>query len=114
MPTRYYISLPDPGRARGSDPELAFRAQGAEALADELLQALRDDGLFQRWRMKQDDPEEVDPALGATDDGASVVGAQDDLHIDLVVTTTLPSAVLRHRLGLLAGKHWQLRDVTAA
>ena len=30
MATRYYISLPDPARARGNDPELAFRAQGAE------------------------------------------------------------------------------------
>ena len=26
MPTRYYISLPDPANARGSDAALAFRA----------------------------------------------------------------------------------------
>ena len=114
MPTRYYISLPDPARARGSDPRLAFRAQGADGLAAELQDALCSDGLFQRWRAQQDDPDDVDPALGATDARTVVTGKQDDLHIDLVVTTSLPSAVMRQRLGLLAGNGWQLRDVTAA
>lgn len=114
MPTRYYISLPEPAHARGDDPALAFRSQGAEGLADELQDALRDDSLFRRWRATQEDPDEVDPALGATDAAASVQGSQDDLHIDLVVTTSLASSVLRQRLGLLAGKGWQLRDVTAA
>ncbi len=114
MPTRYYISLPDPARARGTDAELAFRAQGADGFAEELQQALRTDGLFQQWRAKQDDPDDVDAALGATDANATVSGKQDDLHIDLVVTTSLPSAILRQRLGLLAGSGWQLRDVTAA
>ena len=42
-----------------------------------------------------------------------VTGEQGDLHVDLVAVTALPSAVLRHRLGLLAGHGWQLRDVTA-
>jgi hypothetical protein len=64
--------------------------------------------------MKQEDPDDVDPAWGATDAGASVRGEQHDLHIDLVATTSLPSAVLRQRLGLLAGNGWQLRDVSAA
>ena len=114
MATRYYLSLPDPARARGADASLAFRAQGAEAFAAELQEALRSDGLFERWRATQADPDEVDPALGATDAGATVSGKQDDLHIDLVVTTVLPSAVLRQRLGLLAGNGWQLRDVTSA
>ena len=114
MPTRYYISLPDPARARGSDAALAFRAQGADGLAAELQDALRGDSLFARWRARQDDPDEVDPALGATDANAIVIGSQHDLHIDLVATTSLPSTVLRHRLGLLAGTGWQLRDVTAA
>ena len=114
MPMRYYIRLPDPARARGSDAALAFRAQGADGLAAELQDALRSDGLFERWRARQDDPDDVDPALGATDANATVAGKQDDLHIDLVVTTSLPSAVLRQRLGLLAGNGWQLRDVTAA
>ena len=114
MPTRYYIRLPDPARARGADASLAFRSQGAEGFASELQEALRGDALFERWRALQDDPDDVDPALGATDAGAAVSGAQDDLHIDLVVVTSLPSGVLRQRLGLLAGNGWQLRDVTAA
>ena len=73
MPTRYYISLPDPARARGTDAGLAFRAQGAEAFAAELQEALRSDGLFERWRAQQDDPDAVDPALGATDADAVIV-----------------------------------------
>lgn len=114
MATRYYINLPDPANARGDDPDLSFRAQGAAALAAELQDALRGDGLFQRWRAKQEDPDAVDPALGATDAGATVIGTQEDLHARLVVTTALPSAVLRQRLALLAGSGWQLRDVTSA
>ena len=114
MPTRYYISLPDPARARGSDASLSFSAQGADGLAEQLLRALRSDELFQRWRAQQDDPDEVDSALGAVDLNSAVEGRQDHLHIDLVVTTSLPSSILRHRLGLLAGNGWQLRDVTAA
>lgn len=114
MRTRYYLSLPDPARARGGDANFAFRAHGADGFADELQEALRNDALFQRWRAQQDDPEGVDPALGATDAEATVGGQQDDLHVDLVATTSLPSSVLRHRLGLLAGNGWQLRDVTSA
>ena len=114
MPTRYYLRLQDPATARGPNPALAFRAHGADAFADELQQALRSDALFERWRALQDEPDDVDPALGATDPAASVTGMQDDLHIDLVVDTRLSSALLRQRMALLAGSHWQLRDVTAA
>ena len=114
MPTRYYIRLPDPSLARGADPTLAFKSQGAEGLAEELQDALRGDRLFQRWRAQQEDPDEVDPAFGAADTDAAVQGEQHDLHIDLVAITSLPSVVLRHRLGLLAGNGWQLRDVSAA
>jgi hypothetical protein len=112
MPTRYYLSLPDPERARASGA-FAFRGQSAEAVASELQEALSGDGLFQRWRAAQNDPDEVDPALGAVDAGATVTGAQQDLHIELVATTSLSSAILKHRLRLLAGQTWQLRDVTA-
>jgi hypothetical protein len=114
MPTRYYIRLPDPAAARGPVPELAFRAHGADAFADELQQALRTDQLFEHWRALQDDPDAVDPTLGATDPAAAVSATQQDLHIDLVVVTTLPSSVLRQRLQWLAGSGWNLRDVTAA
>lgn len=114
MPTRYYISLPEPARARGTDPNLSFRSHGAGGLAEELQQALRDQSLFERWRASQDDPDDVDPGLGATDPAAEVSGQQQDLRIDLVVVTSLPSYLLRQRLGLLAGNAWQLRDVAAA
>ena len=114
MPTRYYLSLPDPKRARGADPAYAFSAHGAEEFATQLEQALRSDVLFQRWRHSLEDPDEVDPSLGATDPQASVNGRQHDLRVDLVATTSLPGDILRHRLRLLAGSGWELRDVTAA
>lgn len=114
MPTRYYISLPEPARARGADPAFAFTAQGGEAFAQQFQDALRSDGLFERWRNAQEDPDGVDPALGATDPVATVSGQQDDLHVDLIVVTSLPGSVLKHRLRLLAGNAWELRDVSAA
>lgn len=114
MPTRYYISLPDPAKARGSDASLAFSAQGAQGLAEQLQDALRGDALFERWRATQPDPDAVDDTLAATDAAATVTGQQDDLHVDLVAITSLPGAVLKHRLRLLAGSGWELRDVSAA
>jgi hypothetical protein len=113
MPTRYYLSLPDPHRARGSDPRFAFHAQGAEALAQELQDALRSDALFQRWRGAQADPDAIDAALAASDPAASVRGEQHDLKIDLIAVTSIPGAVFKHRLRLLAGSGWELRDVSA-
>ncbi len=113
MATRYYLRLPDPERARAAGA-FAFRGQGADTIASELQDALRSDDLFQRWRATQDDPDQVDPELGAIDAAATVTGAQHDLHIELVATISLPSAILKHRLRLLAGHAWQLRDVTAA
>ncbi len=114
MPTRYFISLPDGTAARGSDASLAFTAHGAEEFAEQLQSALRSPQLFDRWRGTQDDPEDVDPALGAVDPTATVTGQQHDLHIDLVLITSLPGDIVRHRMRLLAGSGWQLRDVTAA
>lgn len=111
--SHYYITLPDPSAARGNDPALAFRSNGADGFASELQDALADRNLFDRWKMKQDDPEAVDDSMAATDPSATVKGAQHDLKIDLEVNTTLPSQILRHRLRVLAGNHWQLRDVTA-
>lgn len=114
MATRYYLSLPDGSRARGSNPDLSFTAQGAEGFAEELQAALRSDALFQRWRALQPDPDAVDPSFGATDPGAIVQGQQHDLRIDLIVTTSLPGSVFKQRLRLLAGSGWELRDVSAA
>ena len=114
MPTRYFISLPDGAAARGGDPAFSFTAHGAEEFAHQLQSALRSTDLFDRWRAAQDEPDDVDAGLGAVDPSATVTGRQDDLHIDLVVDTRLSSALLRQRMALLAGSHWQLRDVTAA
>ena len=113
MRTRYYLRLPDAGTARGSEPELAFRSAGAEGLAEELQAALRDTQLFDRWRALQQDPDAVDPGMGATDPAATVTGKQHDLSVDLVATTDLPGAVFKHRLRVLAGSGWELRDVTS-
>jgi len=113
MAIRYYLSIPDSGALRTAG-EFAFRSQGAEGLAEELQAALREDALFQRWRATQEDPDAVDPALGATDSAATVRGEQHDLKIDLVAVTSIPGAILKHRLRLLAGAGWQLRDVTSA
>ena len=77
MPTRYFIAIPDPAAARGAG-DFAFRAHGADAFAQELQEALRGDQLFERWRATQDEPDEVDPLLGATDPAAHVEGTQRD------------------------------------
>jgi hypothetical protein len=114
MATRFYLRLPDPKLARGDDPDLAFHSDGAEGLAGELQAALRRPDLFERWRSRQQDPDAVDPGLGASDPQAKVTGEPRDLSVDLVATTTLPGTVFRHRLRLLAGSHWELRDVQAA
>jgi hypothetical protein len=114
MSIRYHIALPDPALARGTDPAFAFRSHGAEGLASELQDALRGGGLFERWRDAQEDPDEVDPELGVVDPAATVHGEQHDLHIDLIAITSIPGTVLRHRLRLLAGNGWELRDVSTA
>lgn len=114
MAQRYHLTLADPAKSRGSDPTLAFRSVSADGFAQELQAALQTTRLFDAWRALQEDPDAVDPALGATDPAARVVGTQRHLQIDLVATTSIPGSVLRHRLRLLAGSAWALHDVTAA
>src|SRR5690606_9789710 len=89
-------------------------SHGAEGMAQELQDALRGDALFQRWRATQDEPDEVDPALGVTDASAIVQGLPHDLHIDLVADTAIPGPVFKHRMRLLAGTAWELRAVRGA
>jgi hypothetical protein len=113
MKTRYFLRLPDAKLARGPDPTLAFRSESAEGLAAELQSALRTTDLFDRWKRAQSEPDDVDDGLAVVDPQAQVSGEQVDLHVDLVVVTSLPGAVFKHRLRVLAGSHWQLRDVTA-
>jgi hypothetical protein len=111
---RYYFTIDDLSQARGPVAELSFNGASQDAFAAALQSALREPALFERWRAMQDDPDGVDPALGATDAAATVTAKQSDLRSDVVVTTSLPHAILRHRLNLLAGAHWTLRDVKAA
>ena len=112
MATRYFIAIPDPAAARDSGG-LAFTAHGAEGFARDLQEALRGDQLFERWRATQDEPDEVDPLLGATDPAATVEGVQREKRIELVANTSLRGDVFKHRMRLLAGTAWELRDVRA-
>ena len=112
MATRYIIAIPGPEAARAAG-EFAFTAHGAEGFARDLQEALRGDELFERWRATQDAPDEVDPLLGATDPAARVEGVQRETRIELVATTRLRGDVFKHRMRLLAGSAWELRDVRA-
>ncbi len=111
MSVQYSISLPDPAKARGNDPQLAFSANGADAFAAQLQDALRTPSLFERWRDRQSEPDNVDPAFGVVDPSATVTGKQSDLRIDLVATTSIPGEIFKQRMRLLAGSHWELRNV---
>jgi hypothetical protein len=111
---RYFLSIENLAQARGQIDELSYRGNSPDSFAAQLQAALREPSLWERWRALQPDPDAVDPALGASDAAATVSAAQKDLHTDIVVTTSLPHAVLKHRLGLLVGSHWRLHDVAAA
>lgn len=116
MPSRqrFYIAIADFARARGDDPELRFEGASPEALAEAIRSALRTPVLFERWRRRQPDPDEVDPALGVIDIHAEAEAEQADLHVDLRITSALPMRVIKQRLNLLIGTHWTLRDVRSA
>ena len=114
MPVQYAISLPDPAAAKGPDPDLSFNAHGADAFAEQLQAALSTPTLFETWRNKQEEPDDVDPALGLIDPSARVTGEQRDLRINLLATTSIPSDIFKQRMRMLAGTHWELRDVRPA
>ncbi|OOG49530.1 hypothetical protein [Rhodanobacter sp. C01] len=111
---RYYLSIADLAHARGADPRFTYDGAGPNDFAAALQQSLRDDGLFQRWRAAQPDPDAVDASLGATDPAAQVGAKVVDLHTEVDLVTELPMSVVRHRLYLLIGAAWQLRDMRAA
>lgn len=110
----YYLSIADLAHARGDDPRFAYDGAGPNDFAATLQQSLRDDSLFQRWRAVQPDPDAVDGSLGATDAAAQVTAEVVDLHTEVNLLTSLPMSVVRHRLYLLIGSAWQLRDLRAA
>jgi hypothetical protein len=113
-PQRYYLSIGDLSRARGEHAELSFHGASPESFASALQAALRSPALWQRWKALQPDPDAVDPSLGASDPDAQVRAEQSDLHTEIQAVTTLPHAILKHRLNLLAGHVWQLHDVQTA
>jgi hypothetical protein len=110
---RYYLSVENLDQARGSEPALAFQGIGPEALAAALQDAMRSDALFQQWRALQPDPDEVDDSLGATDPQAQASGKQTG-RSEIELVTSLPMRIVKHRLALLIGPSWQLRDMRAA
>ncbi|MGE7137281.1 hypothetical protein ACQKIE_06585 [Luteibacter sp. NPDC031894] len=108
--TTYYLSVKDMTKAKGPDPELSFEGIGPEKLAQDIADAMRGDTLFQRWRAKQPEPDEVDPSLGVTDASASARGELSNGRTDVQLTTSLPMRIVKHRLNLLIGSSWELRD----
>ncbi len=111
---RYYLSIADLAHARGADPRFAYDGAGPNDFATALQSALRTNELFLRWRAVQPDPDAVDDSLAVVDPSASVVAEVADLHTDVELVTDLPMSVVRHRLYLLIGAAWTLRDVHAA
>ena len=110
----FFFVVSDLAKARGQVPSLSYSGNSSESFAAQLQAALRKPGLWERWRSMQPDPDAVDPALGASDPQATVAVEQADMHTDVLVTTNLPHVVLKHRMDLLIGAHWTLRDVKAA
>lgn len=112
--SHFYLSIDDLSRARGPEPSLSYDGAGPNDFAAALQSALREPDLFERWRGMQPDPDEVDPALGATDASAQVSARVADLRTDVDLITSLPMSIVRHRLNLLIGPSWKLRDMRAA
>jgi hypothetical protein len=114
MRSHYYLSIADLAHARGPVPSLSYDGAGPGDLAAALQNAVRTPELFERWRALQDEPDDVDPALGATDPDATVSARVDDLRIEVDLITDLPMSIVRQRLNLLIGSSWQLRDMRKA
>ena len=111
---RYYLTIKDLAKARGPDPDLSFQGSAPQSFAAALQEALRKPILFQHWKEKQPDPDDVDQSLAPVDPEATVTATLDDVRTNVQVVTTLTHFVLRHRLFILIGPNWQLHDVAAA
>ena len=117
MPQRnhYYLGIDDLAQARGPIESLRYDGAGPNDFAAALTEAMRSPQLFEHWRALQEEPDEVDPALGVTDASAEARASVDDMQrVDVDLVTSLPMSVVRHRLNLLIGSHWTLRDMRAA
>ena len=113
-PQRFFITVDNVAESRGDAAELSFNGGSPEHLASVLQGALREPELWQRWRAMQEDPDEVDPATGVVDPTATVSGSLEANRAELIITTSLPHAIVKHRLEMLIGRHWKLRDVSSA
>ena len=111
---RYMFTIDDLVKARGESHEISFQGGSPDTFAAMLQSALREPSLWQRWRAMQPDPDAIDPALGVNDPDATVIAHQSDVHVSVEVTSSLPHSIIKHRMTLLIGKHWTLRDVSAA
>lgn len=112
--SHYYLSVADLAHARGPVPTLSYNGAGPNDLAAAVQDAMRSPDLFDRWRAMQDEPDDVDPSLGAVDPQATASARVSDLHTDMDLITDLPMRIVRHRLNLLIGNSWQLRDMRQA
>ena len=110
---RYYIVVDNLAKARGPVGELSFTGESPDDFAAQLQRALREPALFQQWKALQPDPDAIDDSMGSNDPAATVIAKQHDLRCDVTVTTKLPHSIVKHRLSLLIGRNWTLRDVTA-
>ena len=110
---RYFITIEDLSASRSDLSELAFDGGSPEHLAQVFTAVLREPDFWQRWRATQENPDEVDAATGVIDPAATVTGSLEAQRSELIVTTNLPHAIVKHRLDLLIGRHWKLRDVSS-
>jgi len=110
---RYYLVVDNLGNARGPVGELSFTGESPDDFARQLQSALREPSLFEQWKALQPDPDAIDDSMGSSDSSATVTAKQSDMRTDVTVTTNLPHSIVKHRLTLLIGKSWTLRDVTA-
>ena len=110
---KFYITLPDPKLALGSNSQFSFSANGVEEYATQLQRALSDSSYIQSWfnHLDAEDAENVSPDLLEIDSNAKVTGEQHDLSFSFVVNTQLNGSAFKHRMRMLAGSHWQLTDV---
>ena len=112
---RYFLRVADVATARGADPDLSFDATSPGELAHAVASALRSPALFEKWRAKQPEPDEVDASLGAIDPHAEAKTGERRYELELVVTTSLPHSILKQRLDWLLGRGgWVLADVQSA
>lgn len=112
--SHYYLSIADLAHARGPVASLSYDGAGPNDLAAAVQSAMRSAELFERWRALQEEPDDVDPSLGAVDPQATANARVSDLHTDMDLITDLPMSIVRQRLNLLIGTSWQLRDMRKA